>query len=64
MGPVKTTPDQPRTTLPVPDFDIMATNVCFGSPNLRKAYIASAALGIRYEADWHCPGQPPKFLTK
>jgi len=53
-----------RAVLPVPEFDIMVTNVCFGGPDLRKAYITSAGLGILYEADWHCPGLPLNFLNK
>jgi gluconolactonase len=53
-----------RVVLPVPEFDIMVTNICFGGPDLKKAYITSAGLGILYEADWHCPGLPLNFLNK
>ena len=53
-----------RAVVPVPEFDIMVTNVCFGGPDLRKLYVTSAGLGILYETDWHCPGQPLNFLNR
>jgi gluconolactonase len=53
-----------RAVVPVPEFDIMVTNVCFGGPGLKKAYVTSAGLGILYETDWHCAGQPLNFLNK
>lgn len=53
-----------RAVVPVPEFDIMVTNVCFGGPDLRKAYVTSAGLGILYETDWHCPGLPLNFLNR
>jgi gluconolactonase len=53
-----------RVVVPVPEFDIMVTNVCFGGPDLRKAYVTSSGLGILYETDWHCPGQPLNFLNR
>ena len=53
-----------RASVPVPEFDIMVTNVCFGGPDLRTAYITSGGLGILYEMQWHCPGLPLNFLNK
>lgn len=47
---------QVRAVLPVPAFDPMVTNVCFGGPDLRTAFITSSGLGKLYAADWHCPG--------
>ena len=52
-----------RVAVPVPEFDIMVTNVCFGGPDLRTAYITSSGLGILYAMDWHCPGLPLNFLN-
>lgn len=49
---------------PVPEFDPMVTNVCFGGPELRTAYITSSGLGINYATEWHCPGLPLNFLNK
>lgn len=50
-----------RAVHPVPDFDLMVTNVCFGGKDLRSAYITSSGLGRLYELDWHCPGAPLSF---
>jgi gluconolactonase len=40
----------------MPEFDPMVTNICFGGPDLRTAYITSSGLGRLYEMQWHCPG--------
>ncbi len=53
-----------RAVVPVPEFDLMVTNICFGGPDLRTATITSSGLGILYQMDWHCPGQPLNFLNK
>ena len=53
-----------RAVVPVPEFDLMVTNICFGGPDLRTAYITSSGLGILYAMDWHCPGQPLNFLNR
>ena len=53
-----------RAVVPVPEVDIMVTNVCFGGPDLRTAYISSSGLGILYATEWHCPGQPLNFLNR
>jgi gluconolactonase len=51
-----------RVKVPVPEFDIMVTNICFGGPDLRTAYITSSGLGRLYSMQWHCPGQALNFL--
>lgn len=53
-----------RAVVPVPEFDLMVTNICFGGPDLRTAYITSSGLGRLYEMPWHCPGLPLNFLNK
>jgi gluconolactonase len=53
-----------RAVVPVPEFDLMVTNICFGGPDLRTAYITSSGLGILYEMEWHCPGLPLNFLNR
>ena len=53
-----------RAVIPVPKFDLMVTNICFGGPDLQTAYITSSGLGILYETRWHCPGQPLNFLNR
>ncbi len=40
----------------VPEKDIWVTNICFGGPDLRTAYITSSGLGRLYAMEWHCPG--------
>ena len=47
-----------RAVLPVPIDDPMVTNVCFGGPDLRTAYVTSSGLGRLYAVDWHCAGHP------
>ena len=51
-----------RAKIPVPEFDIMVTNICFGGADLRTAYITSSGLGRLYAMQWHCPGLPLNFL--
>ena len=53
-----------RAALPVPEFDVMVTNVCFGGPDLQTAYITSSGLGRMYKARWHCPGLALNFLQR
>lgn len=53
-----------RARVPVPEFDLMVTNVCFGGPDLRTAYITSSGLGRLYSVEWHCPGLPLNFLQR
>jgi gluconolactonase len=47
---------QVRAVVPVPEFDPMVTNICFGGPDLHTAFITSSGLGRLYAVDWHCPG--------
>ena len=42
--------------VPVPKHDVFVTNICFGGPDLRTAYITSSGFGILYATDWPCPG--------
>lgn len=51
-----------RAIVPVPG-DPMVTNVCFGGPELRTAYITASAFGTLVEHEWHCPGLPLNFLN-
>lgn len=46
---------------PVPQPDIMVTNICFEGKDSRKAYITSSGRGILYEMDWHCNGHTLAF---
>ncbi|MEM7253171.1 MAG: SMP-30/gluconolactonase/LRE family protein [Pseudomonadota bacterium] len=50
-----------RAVLPVPDFDLMVTNVCFGGDDVSTAFITSSGLGRLYAVDWHCPGHRLHF---
>jgi gluconolactonase len=40
----------------VPTYDVFVTNVCFGGPDLRTAYITSSGLGLMYSMEWARPG--------
>ena len=42
----------------LPKFDPAVTNICFGGPDLRTAYITSSGLGLLYKTDWPRPGLP------
>jgi gluconolactonase len=44
-----------RAVLPVPG-DPLVTNVCFGGPQLRTAFITASAFGTLRAHEWHCPG--------
>lgn len=46
-----------------PRHDMYVTNICFGGPDSRTAYITSSGLGLLYATDWHCPGSPPTFTA-
>ena len=49
-----------RAILPVPG-DPMVTNVCFGGPDRRTAFITASAFGTLQTHEWHCPGLPLNF---
>jgi gluconolactonase len=40
----------------LPERDPFVTNICFGGPDLRTAYVTSGGLGRVYEIDWPEPG--------
>jgi gluconolactonase len=40
----------------VPKHDVFVTNICFGGPDLRTAYITSSGFGLLYSTEWDCPG--------
>lgn len=42
--------------VPMPEFDFFVTNICFGGPDLRTAFITSSGRGRLYSADWPRPG--------
>ena len=52
-----------RAIVPVPG-DPMVTNVCFGGPELRTAFITASAFGTLMTHEWHCPGLPLNFLNR
>lgn len=51
-----------RAILPVPG-DPMVTNVCFGGPELRTAFITASAFGTLQSHEWHCPGLRLNFAA-
>ena len=40
----------------VPKYDVFVTNICFGGPDLRTAYITSSGFGLLYSMEWPVPG--------
>lgn len=40
----------------LPEYDPMVTNICFGGPDLRTAYVTSAGTGKVWALDWPRPG--------
>ena len=44
--------------------DILTTNICFGGPDLKTAYITLSATGKLMSMPWHCPGLPLNFLNR
>jgi gluconolactonase len=40
----------------VPTWDLFVTNICFGGPDRRTAYITSSGFGLLYEMTWPRPG--------
>ncbi len=49
-----------RALLPVPG-DPMVTNICFGGPELRTAFITASGFGTLVSHEWHCPGLKLNF---
>jgi gluconolactonase len=45
-----------RTEISVPWHDPFVTNVCFGGPDQRRAFITSSGRGRLYETEWPYPG--------
>ena len=40
----------------LPIDDLLVTNIAFGAPDMRKAYVTSSGTGRLLAFDWHCPG--------
>jgi gluconolactonase len=36
--------------------DPIVTNICFGGPDMRTAYVTAAGRGRLSHAEWTCPG--------
>jgi gluconolactonase len=50
--------------LPEEFYDPMTTNICFGGPDLRTAYITLSGRGLLVSVPWPEPGLPLNFLNK
>jgi len=48
--------------VPMPD-PYYVTNICFGGPDLKTAYITQSWLGTLIAVDWPRPGLPLNFLN-
>jgi gluconolactonase len=45
----------------VPEQDVFVTNVCFGGPDYRTAFITSSGRGLLYSMEWPRPGLKLNF---
>lgn len=52
-----------RTVRQIAMPDPYCTNICFGGPDLRTAYITLSSTGRLVSMDWHCPGLPLNCLN-
>ena len=48
----------------VPLPDVFTTNICFGGPDLKTAYVTLGATGRLIRIDWPTPGLPLNFLNR
>lgn len=56
-------PDGSHDYVPTPS-DALATNICFGGPDLKTAFITLSSTGTLVAMDWPRPGLPLNFLNK
>lgn len=47
----------------VPMSDRVTTNICFGGPDLKTAFITLSSTGLLISCDWPVPGLPLNFLN-
>jgi gluconolactonase len=47
----------------VPTGDLLTTNICFGGPDLRTAYITCSGTGRLLKMQWPCPGAKLNYLN-
>jgi len=47
----------------IPTGDILTTNICFGGPDLRTAYITVSGTGKLLKTEWPCPGAKLHYLN-
>ncbi|RNL86654.1 SMP-30/gluconolactonase/LRE family protein [Halostreptopolyspora alba] len=52
-----------KDVVTMPEYDVFVTNICFGGPDLRTAYITSSGLGRLYAVEWPRPGLRLNFNT-
>lgn len=52
-----------RDVIRPPEHDSHVTNICFGGPDLRTAYITSSGRGKLYATEWHCRGHELNFAA-
>ena len=50
------------THVPLPD--ILTTNICFGGPDLRTAYVTQSSVGKLLKMTWPTAGHPLKYLNR
>ena len=64
-GVSRISPDGQVDTCPLEGewWDPLPTNICFGGPDLRTAYITLSGTGRLVACDWPVPGLPPAFSS-
>jgi len=63
-GGITIVPPDGRNSRHVATDDPMTTNICFGGPDLRTAYITCSSSGRLLACEWERPGLPLNFLNR
>ncbi len=63
QGGISVVPPDGSPAHHVPTDDPLTTNICFGGPGLRTAYVTLSSHGRLVAFEWECAGQPLNFLN-
>lgn len=63
-GGITIVPPDGRSPRHIATGDPMTTNICFGGPELRTAYITCSMTGRLVSCEWETPGLPLNFLNR
>ena len=63
-GGITVVPPEGGSSTHIPCPDPLTTNICFGGPNLRTAFITLSKTGKLVAMDWPRPGAPLPYLNR